>query len=82
MQYSLKRVLSQNLSLAYSIQMGVLIHPVGKDKSREESSTLHIVLKKSVHLKPRCTKLVQATVTTESSTLPNLNCYGVVTPNE
>ena len=27
-------------------------------------------------------RFVQATVTTQSSILPNLNCYGVVTPNE
>ena len=61
---------------------GVPIHPIGKDQSREESSTLHVVLKKSVHLKPRCTKWVQATVDTDSSTPASLNWYGVVTPNE
>ena len=55
---------------------GTQIYPTFKDQentTNEENSSLKIVIKKSVHLKPGSTKLVQATVDGEVIDPPQLN---------
>ena len=62
---------------------GTPIHPVYKDQANtsNEKSSLKIVLKKSIHLKPGCTKLVPATVDGEIVTPPQVNCCGIISRN-
>jgi len=63
---------------------GVLVHPVFQNQVNgpTKEAMVKIVLKKSVYLKPSCTKLVQAMVDGEGTVSPQVNWCGIMIPSD
>jgi len=79
-------LLGTNALVEYGFEVshsnGIPIQPTCRNQPSELNTTLHVVISKSIHLKPGHTKWVEATVNVDGKAPPQVTTCGMIIPNE